>query len=296
MNALVDPDRAAARLHSRHLVQQQRFTVVGVATSPSALERPVPYAERVPPVLVGESMDLPLRGELRYGLELALLVSDPAFLHPVRRADAPPVLLVPGLMAGDASLAVLRSWLGRRGSPTSSAGMRLNVDCAERAVGRLERRLRKLAESAGRRAVVIGQSRGGELARVLAVRNPRAVSTLVMLGSPVLEPLSVGRAVLGALRSVARLGDLGVPGMFSTRCADGACCAAFREDLCAPLPAGVRAVAIYSRSDGIVSWRACLDPGARQVEVESSHGGMSVNRAVYRVLADILEEESAWSG
>jgi pimeloyl-ACP methyl ester carboxylesterase len=174
--------------------------------------------------------------------------------------------------------------------------MRLNVDCAERAVGRLEVRLRKLAESAGRRAVVIGQSRGGELARVLAVRNPDAVSTLVMLGSPVLEPLSVGRAVLGAVRSVARLGDLGVPGMFSTRCADGACCAAFREDLGAPLAPGVRAVAIYSRSDGIVSWRACLDPGARQVEVASSHGGMSVNRAVYRVLAEILEEESAWSG
>jgi pimeloyl-ACP methyl ester carboxylesterase len=241
-------------------------------------------------------MDLPVRGELRYGLELARLVSDPAYFRPARRADAPPVLLVPGLMAGDASLAVLRSWLRRRGSPTSSAGMRLNVDCAERAVGRLELRLRKLAGSAGRRAVVIGQSRGGELARVLAVRNPDALSTLVMLGSPVLEPLSVGRAVLGAVRSVARLGDLGVPGMFSTRCADGACCAAFREDLGAPLPPGVRAVAIYSRSDGIVSWRACLDPGARQVEVASSHGGMSVNRAVYRVLADILEEESAWSG
>ena len=199
-------------------------------------------------------------------------------------------------MAGDASLAVLRAWLRRRGSRTSSAGMRLNVDCAERAVGRLEVHLRKLAERAGRRAVVIGQSRGGELARVLAVRNPDAVSTLVMLGSPVLEPLSVGRAVLGALRSVARLGDLGVPGMFSTRCADGDCCAAFREDVRAPLPPGVRAVAIYSRSDGIVSWRACLDPGARQVEVASSHAGMSVNRAVYRVLAEILEQEPAWSG
>jgi hypothetical protein len=55
-------------------------------------------------------------------------------------------------------------------------------------------------------------------------------------------------------------------------------------------------VAIYSRSDGIVSWRACLDPGARHVEVESSHGGMSVNHAAYRVLAEILEEETAWSG
>jgi triacylglycerol lipase len=255
----------------------------------------VPYAERVAPVLAGESVDLPLQGELRYGLELARLLGDPAFLRPARQAEAPPVLLVPGFMAGDASLAVLGGWLRRRGSRTASAGIRLNVDCAERVVKRLEIRLRTLAESAGRPAVVIGQSRGGELARVLAVRSPDAVRTLVMLGSPVIEPLSVGRPVLSAVRSVARLGDLGIPGLFSTRCADGECCAAFREDLRARLPADVRAVAIYSRSDGIVSWRACLDPDAHHVEVESSHGGMSVNRAVYRVLAQILEDP-AWSG
>jgi triacylglycerol lipase len=142
---------------------------------------------------------------------------------------------------------------------------------------------------------VIGHSRGGELARVLAVRHPDAVSALVMLGSPVVEPLSAGRPVLAAVRSVTRLGDLGVPGMFSTDCAEGDCCAAFREDLGAPLPPDVPAIAIYSRSDGIVSWRACLDPCARQLEVETSHAGMPVNRQVYRALAEILEEEPRWS-
>jgi pimeloyl-ACP methyl ester carboxylesterase len=144
--------------------------------------------------------------------------------------------------------------------------------------------------------VVIGQSRGGELGRVLAVRNPDLVGALVMLGSPVLDPLSVGPVVMRAVRSVARLGDLGVPRTLSTTCADGDCCAAFRDDLLAALPGSLRAVSIYSRSDGIVSWRACLDPCAEHVEVESSHTGMSVNRAVYRVLAEILEEEQQWSG
>ena len=43
-----------------------------------------------------------------------------------------------------------------------------------------------------------------------------------------------------------------------------------------------------------MSWEACLDPCARHVEVKSSHIGMSVNRNVYRVLADILEE-AGWS-
>ncbi len=175
--------------------------------------------------------------------------------------------------------------------------MLLNTDCAERAVGRIEARLRRFAERSEGPVVLIGQSRGGELARVVALRNPAIVGALVMLGAPVLNPLSVGPAVLGAVRSVARLGDLGVPGMFSSECRDGPCCAAFREDLRAPLPAGVRAVSIYSRSDGIVSWEACLDPSAEQVEVESSHGGMSVNPRVYRVVSEILDQEGdRWTG
>ncbi len=245
------------------------------------------------PLLAREPADVPLRGELRYGLELARLIADGEFRRPVRRAGAPPVLLVPGFMAGDQSLAVLGGWLRRRGSRTATAGMLLNVDCAEQAARRIERRLAQLAERTERRVVVIGQSRGGELARVLAVRNPDTVSTLVMLGSPVLDPLSIGPSVMNAVRSVARLGDMGMPGMFTSECGDGECCAAFRDDLRAPLSQDVRAVAIYSRSDGVVSWRACLDPCATQVEVDSSHSGMSVNRAVYRVLAEILEAEEA---
>src|SRR2546429_8897747 len=195
----------------------------------------------------GEASAAPLRGELRYGFELARLLADRDFLRPVRRRDEPPVLLVPGFMAGDQSLSVLAGWLRRRGSRTAGAGMLLNTDCAERAVGGIELRLRRLAERAEGRVVLIGQSRGGELARVAALRNPDLVSTLVMLGSPVLDPLDVGPAVLGAVRSVAWLGDLGVPGMLSGECGDGPCCAAFREDLEAPLPSAVRAVAIYSR-------------------------------------------------
>ncbi len=245
----------------------------------------------------GQAGAAPLRGELRYGLELARLVADREFLRPARREGQAPVLLVPGFLAGDQSLGVLAGWLRRRGSRTSGAGMLLNSDCGEEAVAGIERRLARLVRRTSEPVVLIGQSRGGALARVVAVRNPDVVGALVMLGSPVLGPLDVAPAVLGAVRSVARLGDLGVPGMLSSECGDGPCCAAFREDVEAPLPAGVRAVTIYSRSDGIVAWQACLDPCAEHIEVRSSHGGMSVNLEVYRVLARILDEEGRrWTG
>jgi len=85
--------------------------------------------------------------------------------------------------------------------------------------------------------------------------------------------------------------------MLSSECGDGPCCASFRGDLQAPLPAGMRALSVYSRSDGIVSWEACLDPSAEHVEVESSHSGMSVSLPVYRVLAGILDQEGKrWTG
>lgn len=230
----------------------------------------------------------PFLGEARWGLELAGLVADAGLRPPRRQADAPPVLLIPGFMAGDASLVVLRSWLRMRGHPVAMSGIRVNVNCAERSMGRLRELLADFVASAGARSLVIGQSRGGTLARCLAVREPQLVAGVVTLGSPVLDPLAVSAPVLRMVRSVALLSDLGVPGVFSRACKDGACCASFRTDLAAKLPAGVQATAIYSRSDGIVDWRACLDPDAEQVEVSSSHCGMGVNAEVYRVLERVL--------
>lgn len=232
----------------------------------------------------------PLWGELRYSAELALLLADRGLRSPRRRADAQPVMLIPGFMAGDSSLVVMRSWLRRRGHRVAMSGMLANVDCAGRTVDRLRSQLRDLVQECGRPAVLIGQSRGGALARALAVREPELVSGLVMLGSPVRDSLAVSGSVLRAVRWVARLGDLRVPGLFSTSCREGECCADFHEELQAPLADGLASVAVHSRSDAIVDWRACLDPHGEQVEVDSSHCGMSVHPAVYRVLDRVLDE------
>lgn len=228
----------------------------------------------------------PARGELRYGLELARLLADRRF-HRVQSASDPrPVLLVPGFLAGDASLIVLGGWLRRRGHRVKRSGILVNTDCAGRELTRLEE---KLAELDGP-AILIGQSRGGTLARALAARRPEAVAGLVTLGSPVLDPLAVSPAVLRTVRSLARFGDLGAPRMFSTNCRDGDCCADFRVQLEEPLDPEMPTLAIHSRSDGIVDWRACLDPYAECVEVDGSHCGMAVNVNVYRELERLLEE------
>jgi pimeloyl-ACP methyl ester carboxylesterase len=237
---------------------------------------------------VGAKAAAPIWGELRYSGELARLLAA-GLLKPPRRVEhAPPVLLIPGFMAGDASLAVMRAWLHRRGHHVAMSGMVANVGCAERIVSRLEHQLRALADEHGERVVVIGQSRGGALARALAVRHPERVRTLIMLGSPVAAPLAVSGPVLRTVRWMARLGDLGLPGIFSSGCRDGDCCRKFNAELSAPLAPNVRAVAVHSRSDAIVDWRACVDPYAECVEVDSSHCGMSVHPGVYGVIERTL--------
>jgi triacylglycerol lipase len=229
-------------------------------------------------------------GELRYSSELTRLLSDARVRAPRRREDAPPVMLIPGFIAGDASLLVMRAWLRRRGHRVAMSGMLANVDCAGRAIDRLETHLRDFVADCGRPVALIGQSRGGTLARVLAVRHPELVCGLAMLGSPVGDGLAVSTRVLHAVRWIARLGDLGVPGVFSSSCRDGACCEQFYADLGGVLAPHIEAVAVYSRSDAVVDWRACIDPHAQSVEIDSSHCGMSVHPSVYRVLEQALDD------
>jgi pimeloyl-ACP methyl ester carboxylesterase len=212
----------------------------------------------------------------------------------VPRGYGRPVLLVPGFLAGDGTLATMAKWLRANGYWTRRAGIRSNIDCSEKACDLLEERLEALAARTGRRVAIVGQSRGGVLARAVAVRRPDLVSGIVTLGAPSVSMLRVHPLVLFNVGIVGALGTGRVPGLFSLRCLRGPCCASFRGDLEAAFPEDVRYVSVYSRSDGIVDWHACLDPGADElVEVRASHCGMAVNRAVYEHVARALAEFAA---
>jgi pimeloyl-ACP methyl ester carboxylesterase len=229
--------------------------------------------------------------ELRYWPELARLVASHRFRAPSRAERARTILLIPGFLAGDASMALLAGWLRRRGHRVRGSGMRINARCAGRELERLDLLVAQFEDP----VVVIGQSRGGTLARALAAGHPERVAAVVMLGAPVLDPLAVSPHVLRTVRSVARLGDLGFGGVFSTGCRDGECCAEFHARLRAPLSPSTAGLSVYSRSDAIVDWRACLDPFAECIEVDGSHTGMAVNPRVYKELERALDrsEETA---
>jgi triacylglycerol lipase len=243
----------------------------------------------------------PIWRESRVGLEWAgLQRSDVLRGRGVPEGDGRGVLLIPGFLAGDGSLATMTSWLRGAGWHTKRAGIRANVACSEVACTRLEERLQALADRTGDRVVIIGQSRGGVLAKALAARRPDLVAGVIGLGSPVRSQLAVHPLVLAQVGVVAALGTASAPGFFSLRCLRGECCSRFRDALAGPFPPEVGYVSLYSRSDGIVDWRSCLDPAAECVEVRASHCGMSVNADSYRAIAGALRgfderERTVWA-
>jgi hypothetical protein len=76
--------------------------------------------------------------------------------------------------------------------------------------------------------------------------------------------------------------------MFTWRCLKGECCRRFRADIAGEFPPEVGYRALYSKTDGVVDWHACLDPAAECVEVRASHMGMGLNAQVYAEVAHAL--------
>jgi pimeloyl-ACP methyl ester carboxylesterase len=233
-------------------------------------------------------------GELRWQLELGRLLVDPVFRGDgVPHGDGAPVVLIPGFLAGDSSLAVMRGWLRRIGYEAHRSGIVSNVDCADRAVDALERRIEALSRSAARRVALVGHSRGAHFVKALSNRRPELVSSAVSLGAGLDTPFDISvptQAAVAAVRGVhARTGDrIARNGCFTAECRCG-----FTRDYSAAFTDAVPLTSIYSKGDGVVRWRACLVDYARCVEVSGSHVGLAFNRKVYRELARTLARETA---
>lgn len=238
-----------------------------------------------------------LRSLAREHVAVAALTIPRLLRHPVWRRANPHegaglgVVLVPGFGASDLSLTFASTWLRDRGYAPVGAGVGFNVGCTSELVDRVEHRLEEHVEATGGPVVLLGQSRGGALARLAAVRRPDLVRGLVMLGSPLLDPLGAHPHVLLAAKALAGLSALGVPGLMDTDCFSGSC---FEDNVAAATAAlEVPAVSVYSKSDGIVPWQLSLDPSAECVEVHSTHTGMGVDPDVYLALRPRLAEWAA---
>ena len=202
-------------------------------------------------------------------------------------------MLVPGFMAGDGTLRLMAAALRRAGFRTYRSHIHANVGCTLNAAAQLEARLESIAIRRGSRVQIVGHSLGGMLARGLAVRRPDLVSGIVTLGSPMLAPGAHHRSLTASVDVLVRLSRAGVPGLMSEDCVAGSCARQSFDESRQPVPAGVGFTSIWSKRDGIVDWRACVDPLAESVEVTTSHVGMAVDpRVIDHVVATLRRTAS----
>ena len=210
-------------------------------------------------------------------------------LRPVLRrlptGDTHSVLVLPGFGAADRSTAQLRWLLRDLGYRTYGWRLGINLGPTREIVDGLDKRIARIRTSNNNQPItVIGWSLGGIYARVLARKDPQHFRQVITMGSPFRTRLGDRTAVSGLWDSLQPLHD---PSFF----------ASFLNDERPPLH--VPTTSIYSRSDGVVSWRLCLEqksPIAENVEIVGSHSGMGFNTAVALVIADRLSQpEGHWA-
>jgi len=241
------------------------------------------------PIANDAAAELPLWQESLFGIEIVFLHAAPVYYgFGVPRGDGRPVVVMPGFLAGDQTLAVIAAWLRRIGYRPQLCGFVANAGCSDRTLDRLERRVEGLWRRYGRRVALIGHSRGGHYARALAARRPDRVSHAISIGAdlqgllgasaPTVFAVGVARRVVHATGRARR-----------EACLTGHCGCPFSHDYARPFPfEQVRLTSIYSKADGVVHWQCQVIPHAECVEVAGSHVGLIFNRKVYRAVGGAL--------
>ncbi len=218
--------------------------------------------------------------------EASALIPMHPLLNSLPPGDGHAVMTLPGFLATDRSMRVMRRYMRRWGYDAQCWELGRNVGLtAQRDLEKLlDERLELLFEETGGKVSLVGWSLGGLFAREMARRNSQLVRSVITLGSQVGAPVATNAWRLYEYVSGTNLQDRAMQKRI--------------DILHEPIP-DVPVTAIYSKSDAIVSWKIAKIPPGENVEnigINMSHFGMGFNPAVFFAIADRLRQaEGAWA-
>ena len=212
--------------------------------------------------------------EGRAPFEYAAMVAATPWLRKVERGDGHAVLVFPGMGANDFTTLPLRHFLRSLGYVTHGWSQGFNFGPRDGVLKRCVDQVRALADRHGPVSLV-GWSLGGFYAREMAKELPALSRCVVTLGTP----FTGHPRATNAWRIYELLSG---QSSFDPETTE-------RLRVAPPVPT----TSIYSRTDGIVSWRCSLEkpgPIAENIEVHASHVGMGMNPLALYALADRLAQ------
>ena len=190
------------------------------------------------------------------------------------RGNGEPVMVVPGFSASDSSTGVLRNYLRYLGYTVSGWGLGTNRGNVPELLEQLTQRVADYAQEQNSPVRLIGWSLGGYISREIARDRPDLVDRVITLGSPV-----IGGPKYTAVAPFYRQMGFDVEEI------------AREVEARYDQPLEVPVTAIYSRGDGVVAWKACVDarsPNMKHVEVSGSHLSLGFSPGVLRIIAKRL--------
>jgi pimeloyl-ACP methyl ester carboxylesterase len=214
--------------------------------------------------------------ELRLPIDLLRWAPSWLAMRPRRTTSPRVAILLPGFGAGPRSMRVMESYLRRRGHHVRDWGLGRNTGDARQLRARLKRIVAESLAIHGEPVVLVGWSLGGYIAREYAREHPDEVRKVVTLGSP----------VIGGPRYTATAQWYRSQGHDLDEIER-----AIADRYATPLRVPV--AAIYSKRDGVVAWRACIDrwsPAVRHIEVSETHVGLAFAPRVLGLVATEIEQ------
>jgi len=218
--------------------------------------------------------------ELRAPLDWASLLYRAPQLAAAPKGDGRPVMLIPGYGTDETSMRPLGRYLEYLGYDVYDWAQGRNRGDVEKDIRRVGRRTQEIHDALGKEPVtLIGWSLGGVAAREAARLFESYVREVITLGTPIIG----GPKYTSVGRRFAEQANLDLD--------------AFELEVHQRNSIGIKqpVTSIYSKADGVVSWRASIDtynPQARNIEVNSSHFGLGANGKVWHLIATLLAETS----
>jgi triacylglycerol lipase len=236
-----------------------------------------------------QAIRIPLWREATLLHEWLTLRTTPVFQgQGIPRGTGAAVVTLPGFMCSDLYTSCLTQWLRRIGYRAYPSGLARNNDCIERSLGQTLKTIESAAAETGGKVHLIGHSLGGILARIAATQRPELIASVITLASPFRGIRAHSYILWLGSRVRQRVQTADGPHCFTGFCECPAVLA-----LQSAWPTAVPTGAIYTKADGIVDWRMCVNEDeATNYQVPGSHVGLVFNAEVYRLIANFLATPS----